>query len=120
MANIYSADYGVPLTSLNAVTGNGAGDAFGIPQKPHRTGRIAFHKHIGGTGSFSALTLNIEGAIDDPTVAANWFVLNADTTTSDAQGALTSEYPVNYVRANQSASTVASGAPTVTVTLYLD
>lgn len=119
MANTYSADYGRPNISLSAVTTNGAGDIFGIPQKPHRLGRIAWHKAIGGTGSFSALSLSIEGCVDDPTVSANWFTLNSDTTATAAQGTIVNA-SVQYVRANLISNTVASGAPTVTVTLYID
>lgn len=104
----YSADFGRLNTSLNAVTGTGAGDSFLI----QGGGRVdlAWQKIIGGSGGFSALVVEFQVSLDN----SNWDTIDTDSaTTSDAYRSIVAEAPL-YVRLNVTTATVSSGTPTVT------
>ena len=107
-------DHGGAEILLNAVAGGntGSGNALGIVAR----GNFGLYSHytwqvlVGGTGSLSALTLNLEGSLD----GTNWFQLDQTTNAAGEARHVTGK-PVRYVRANVITSTVSSGSPTVTV-----
>jgi len=109
----YSADFGRPNLSLNGVSAVGAGDEFGVVAKMGLVGRVTWEKIIGGTGSFSALQVDLE-ASDDGT---NWFQADTDSTTSSSNASVAHEH--TFYRLNIISRTIASGAPTVTGNIYI-
>ena len=98
---------------LSAIAGSytGAGGSLGLTTRLFPMPNCyTWQTIIGGTGSLSALTVNLEGSLD----GTNFFTLDQSTNTS-GEGRHVTNKPIRYVRANIAVSTVSSGAPTVTV-----
>ena len=64
----------------------------------------------GGSNTFSALTVNLEGSFDN----TNWFQLDQSVNAA-GESRFVASHPVRYVRANVKTATVNAGAPTITV-----
>ena len=55
-----SADWGYPNRSVDAATAAGAGDDFGLcGSGGHRRGKLTWFKNVAGTGSWTALQVDI-------------------------------------------------------------
>lgn len=107
-------DHGSVETLLANIAGGntGAGNALGFTTRgpfasPHR---YTWHILIGGTGSLTALTVNLEGSLD----GTNWAQLDQSTNAAGEMRHVVNK-PIRYVRANIVTSTVNSGAPTISV-----
>ena len=116
----YSADLSKLNVSIDAATTTATGAAILLPHDRSiwRYTNIAWSTKIGGTGSFSALTVNLEGTIADPPGSDDWITLDTDTTcvsTTTHNLKFVTDKPVAYVRATITVATVGSGAPTATV-----
>jgi len=117
MATRYSADFGRANRSLDGVSGdasNVAGDEFIIVGQ----GRvdISWNKIVGGTGSWTALSVSLQLSID----GTNWetFVTDTATATDAFEASIVAEAPM-YVRTIKNSSTTASGTPTVTTDIVV-
>ena len=105
-----SAEY---LLNALALAGNtGAGNVLGLTTRgimpmPHR---YTWHLIVGGTGSFTSYTVNLEGSLD----GTNWAQLDQSTNAAGEMRHVVNK-PVRYIRANVVANVVASGVPTLTV-----
>jgi len=93
---------------LSAAAATGAGSAFVTPwQWRKNADGISWQTII--TGSPSAVTLNLEGSLDN----TNWTAIDAQSTASSKLNHSTSPVP-NFIRANVTGLTGGS-TPTVTV-----
>jgi hypothetical protein len=109
-------DHGGAELLLNAIPAGqtGAGYALGIvargqfPLYPNYTWHIIAGD--GGSNTFTAVTVNLEGSLD----GTHWFQLD-QTTNAAGEARSVANKPVRYVRANIVTSTVNAGAPTITV-----
>lgn len=109
-------DHGGAELLLNAVAGGttGPGNALGIVAR----GNFGLYAHYtwhtlagdGGSNTFSALTINLEGSLD----GTHWFQLDQTTNAAGEARHVTGK-PVRYVRANVITSTVNAGSPLITV-----
>jgi hypothetical protein len=108
-------DHGSAEILLNAVVlagTTGFGQPLGLTTRgimpmPHR---YTWQTIIGGTGSFTSITVNLEGSLD----GVNWFQLDQSTNATGETRHIVNK-PIRYVRPNVVANVVASGAPTLTV-----
>ena len=116
MATLQSVDFGRANRSLDGVSGDTSdvlGNSFAIVG-PGRVD-ISWNKIVGGTGSFSALSVALQGSIDN----VNWKALDTDTATAtDALRSVVAECPL-YLRTIKNSSTTASGTPTVTTDIIV-
>lgn len=97
------------FTSCDAVTSTGACDA-ALYMKPDQGDTLpnlhTWTLTTGGTGSYSALSVILEGSID----GSNWFTVD----TATATGGRSLKILVQYLRCNPQTLTIASGSPTLT------
>lgn len=109
-------DHGGAEYLLNAAVGGntGPGSPLGIVAR----GNFALYPHYtwhiiagdGGSNTFSALAINLEGSLD----GTNWFTLD-QTSSATGEARHVTGKPVRYVRANVTTSTVNAGSPTITI-----
>jgi hypothetical protein len=91
---------------------NGSGDEFGVSVKtvmelPYM---FSLQSVIGGTGSFTSFNINIEISLDGLT----WVLLGA-MSTAGGEILRIVDTKFRFIRANKTAGSAASGAPTVAV-----
>jgi hypothetical protein len=105
-------DFGqVPGNNGSGAT-TGPGDAVGVLAdfatfriNPNLTWEVL----IGGTGSYTSFTINLEGSND----TVNWYTLDTSTNVSGEARSVVNK-PFRYYRLNVSAAVVNSGSPTIT------
>ena len=111
MTNYLSLVTDLENTLLDAATGTGAGTAYAVPGCPPGGRYSTFAWQVITDGTFSALTVLLEGSLDGTTYAT------IGTSVAVAGGLnYAGFYPVNFVRANV---TVFTGGTSVTVKLQI-
>lgn len=94
---------------LTAATGTGAGASYSVPESPTRGLLQSFGWQTAVAGTFSAISVTLEGSLDNVT----WTVLDTSTKTGGEYRAITGT-PVQFIRANVGTFT---GGTSVTVLL---
>lgn len=94
---------------LDAATGTGAGTPYAVPGSPQGGRYQTFAWQTVVDGTFSALTVVLEGSLD----GTHWATMDTSTAVGGDLGYI-GFFPVNFVRANV---TVFTGGTSVTVLL---
>jgi hypothetical protein len=99
------------VTAGNVGPGNALGlTTRGIMPMPHRYTWHTIINYNGETGTYTSLTINLEGSLD----GKNWAQLDQTTSATGEMRHVVNK-PIRYVRANVISAVVAANNPTVTV-----
>lgn len=124
---IFAYERGAPVTLISGSTTTVLQVGTAKPLGANAVGVVADNAHadqpancmvqinIGGTGAFSALTVNLLGSLD----LVNFYILATFTTAGGSINPVFGAAQARYLSASVTVATVGSGAPTATVLLEL-
>lgn len=111
MANQLSLVTDLVNTILDTATATGAGSSWSVPESDWRGVFEDFGWQVVVAGTFSALSVTLEGSID----GTNWTTLDTSTATGGEYRAVV-QHPVQFIRANVGTFT---GGTSVTILLVI-